>query len=528
MTPSETPTVAGEADDRQAMVSFAEEVGGAASVATAPAPSLANPILKLAVSRGIVVAISFATAPVLGRLFPPQAYGALGVLTTLLGILAAFASLSYVSAIPLAASPVERRSLFVLCSLIGAVATLVVSVGIFLGADLLAAGFHEPDVAKYALFFPLLFLGGGVRQLLDTTLSSQRRFGAVAVRNVLEISVTRIVQIGSCFFGLIGSPVALILGFLVGGLVSAVTSGLTSIREIFRAVGEPLRWADLRAAAVKHRKFPMIQFSSQTINALTFGLPAIILGMRFSVEVVGLYGMAYTMVALPIQLFVSGANQVFYVEAGDRVARGQSAASATQQLVRVLALLTTFPLAVVLALGPLLFETFLGPKWHEAGVFAQILVPWMALMAFSAPLSVVFPVLNRQGEGFFWNIALLAARFSALYFGGMFFGVRATLGLFVAVSVVIVAWLMFRSLSLLGASRRWAAAVIARAYVEPLLLLAPAGALYWHFGAKLAALAALAVACVVYALLLYFRHPEVVKPFLARLSGGRRAPLANT
>jgi len=483
--------------------------------------AMSGSILKLATSRGIVIAISFATAPILGRLFLPHAYGSLGVLTTVLSIIGSFASLSYVSAIPLAASPVERRNLFVLCSIIGILATGVVTAGSFLGANLLAAAFHEPDVAKYALFLPLLFLAGGVRQLLDTTLSCQRRFGAVAIRNILEVSIMRISQLGLCLFGLLGSPLALILGSLAGSLVGALTSGVASIRDVFRTVEGHSHLADLRTTAVKYRKFPLVLCWSQTINALTFGLPAIILGMQFSVEVVGLYGMAYTMVTLPLQLFVGGATQVFYVEAGERVAQGQSAGSAVEHLVRVLAILTPFPLVVVLVLGPLFFSVFLGPRWDEAGVFAQILVPWMALMAFASPLSVVYLVFNRQGEGFILNIILLVARSSALFFGGMFFGAREALSLFVACSVIIVGWCIWRPLFLFGVSRRWATVTIARAYVVPLILLAPAGVLYWSFSAKPLALAALAAACVVYSLILYLCHPEVVKTLLGRLFGSR-------
>lgn len=478
---------------------------------------MSGSILKLATSRGIVAAISFATAPILGRLFLPHAYGALGVLGTLVSIMAGFASLNYASAIPLAVSLAERRSLFLLCSIICILATGVVAIASFFGADLLAAAFHEPDVARFALFLPLMFLAAGVRQLLDTTLGCQKRFGAVAIRNILEISVTRVSQLGLCLVGFLGSPVALIAGALTGSLVAALTSGVRSIRDVFRGVQERLHPSDLRAVASKYRKFPLVQLWSATLNALTFGLPAIVLGMRFSIDTVGLYNMAYTMATLPLQLFVGGANQVFYVEAGERLAHRQSVAPPTMHLVRVIAILTSLPLTIVLILGPLVFEIFLGAKWREAGVFAQMLVPWMMLMAVSQPLAVVFALHNRQGEGFLWNIALLTGRFSALWFGGMFFGARATLGLFVAISVLLVAALIWRALFLLGVSRRWAAQTLVSAHVAPSLLLIPAGVLYWGFDAKYSALGALTFACVAYAVVIYQRHPEVVKPLLARL-----------
>ena len=100
--------------------------------------------------------------------------------------------------------------------------------------------------------------------------------------------------------------------------------------------------------------------------------------------IAALYGMAYTMIGLPSKLFTTAASTVFYVEAGDRVIHGHSATPPTKQLVRMLSVLIPFPLAVVLVLGPFVFEVFLGSRWHEAGVYAQILVPWVALVAFSS------------------------------------------------------------------------------------------------------------------------------------------------
>ena len=347
---------------------------------------------------------------------------ALYVLVTLVSALTALTSLSYVAAIPVAATPDERRDLCALSFFITIAVTIAVTIGSILGGDLLAAAFHEPDVAKYALFLPLLLFSTAARQLIDTTLGCQRRFGIVAVRNVLEVAVTRSVQFIGYFAGLLGSPLALILGVASGGYVSAAAATYTSVRKLLGDAKQPLRLSGLLAAASKHRKFPLIHFWSQTINAVTVGLPTLILGLWFSVKTVGLYGMGFTMIALPLTLFSTGASQVFYVEAGERIARGQSPTSAAQQLVRVMAILTPFPLVVVLLLGPLLFTIFLGSHWYEAGVYAQIMFPWMALVVFSAPLASVFPALNRQGESFFWNIALLAVRFLTLYFGGMFFG----------------------------------------------------------------------------------------------------------
>lgn len=144
-------------------------------------------ILKLATARGIAIVVSFATAPVVARLYPPSAYGAMGVFTTLLNVLSAFGSLSFLAALPLAATACERRDLFVLCSILGVLTTGLVTVGAYFGADWLAVTFHEPSLSRYAFFFPLLFLGQainigegmGIRNELTSGLGSARfRAGA--------------------------------------------------------------------------------------------------------------------------------------------------------------------------------------------------------------------------------------------------------------------------------------------------------------------------------------------------------------
>jgi O-antigen/teichoic acid export membrane protein len=187
--------------------------------------------------------------------------------------------------------------------------------------------------------------------------------------------------------------------------------------------------------------------------------------------------------------------------------------------------LTSFPLAVVLVLGPLVFELLLGQRWYEAGVLAQILVPWMGLRVYYSTLTAVYPVTDRQGEYFLWNVLLLAVQFAALYVGGHFLNVRGTLALFVAVSAIMGVWPISRPLSLVGVSRRWAVMAIGRAYLEPLILLTPAGLLYWCLEAQIATLAALTAACAVYCLLLHFRHPEVVRRLLSRSAGPRAGRL---
>lgn len=477
-----------------------------------------GPILQLATSRGLVLAVSIATAPIVGRMFPPDAYGALNILNAVVSIFGVVATLGYVSAIPLAATPSEGRNLFVICSSLIAITTTLVALVALFGGEQLAVFFHEPQLAGYALFLPLLFFFVAVRQLLDTTLSYQRRFAAVAIRGFAETAGLRFMQICVCpLAGLTGSALGLLISGATSSCLASFVAGLTSVRDVLRKVNEPISRASLVAAAKRHKQFPLVGCWSTMLNAATVGLPTMILGYRFSVVEVGLYGMAFTMVTLPLSLFTASAGQVFYVEAGQRVARGESASPAVQQMVRMLSALTAFPLVVVLLLGPLIFEVFFGAKWREAGVYAQILVPWMALVVFFSPLSTAFAIFDRQAEGLFWNFVLLVGRFSTLFFGGIFFDIRKTLAIFSLFSTLLIALLFFRLLRLFATSRLGVLLHIIRSYIEPLLLSSPSAVAYWGFHNKTIALVALAAASLVYGFVLFRRYPHIVRAIAAKI-----------
>jgi len=196
------------------------------------------------------------------------------------------------------------------------------------------------------------------------------------------------------------------------------------------------------------------------------------------------------------------------------------------ELFRLLALLAAFPLSVILVLGPLLFEVVLGQPWREAGVYAQILVPWFAVIALGSPLFSMFTAKNRLGEGLAYNVVLLVTRLAALLAGGWFFGARIGLACFSGVSVIVWAYLVGRILKLAEVGRWQAACTLARCYAEAIPLLLPAGVLYWAMNMKAGALIALGGAAVVYVAVVYRRYPKVgetLKGIFARTAPGPRA-----
>ena len=73
------------------------------------------------------------------------------------------------------------------------------------------------------------------------------------------------------------------------------------------------------------------------------------------------------------------------------------------------------PTLVLILVGPDLFAWVFGAEWRQAGEFAQWMAPWFFLGFVSSPLSTLFTIFEREGQGLIFQSVLLFARIAATY-----------------------------------------------------------------------------------------------------------------
>jgi O-antigen/teichoic acid export membrane protein len=486
----------------------------------ARSPSLTKSVLHLASGRAAAVAIGVLSTPIVTRLYDETNFGIVGLVGATASLLYPFTSgFCYVLAMPLATSASERRALFVLTAVLGFMATAIVAVAVLIGGQWIAVACGKEELGKYLFFVPLSCLCATIATVTTMALNCRKEFGRVAVRTTVEGVVRRGVQIGAGLLGLGGSAVGLLLGSISAVLVGALTYSVSTVKTLWHADAEPFRISQLGTVAVKYKNFPRFRLWSESLTRVSGNFAMIFLGLFFpSLQVVGCYAVARSLLAVPFQLFTYTSQEVFYVEAAGNVARGESVAAATSQLLRMLSLLTAFPLTAVFVLGPLLFEVALGARWHEAGVYAQIMAPWIAIRAIGHPLAVMFDATNKMAEGLACNIVLLATQVVLMVLGGYFFGARAALACYTVGTVLVWAGILVRTIGLTQVGRIRAARLLIAPYIEALLLLAPAGMLYWVFEMRISALVAFAAVSVAYVLILNHRYPAILAKLIKRNS----------
>ena len=256
---------------------------------------------------------------------------------------------------------------------------------------------------------------------------------------------------------------------------------------------------DLKALAYHYRRFPLFSAPAAMLNSLSGRIPIFLLAAFYGQSTVGLFGLAFGTLALPVGVITGAVGQVFFVRAAEAQREG-SLGTLTTTVFRRLVAVSLFPMAATAVAGPDLFAVVFGDPWREAGVYAQWLTPWLFTAAVAAPLTRIFDVTERQRSDLIFSVLLFAVQATALVAAHAAGGPRlavASVGIAGAVARLLqIGWM----LRLAKAPLATALSDLARHVVVAFLLLAPALAGYLAIGSIPMLLGALAGGAVLYAL----------------------------
>lgn len=377
----------------------------------------------------IAQAIGFALSPIISRLFSPEEFGIFGSFGSVATVIGAGVTLQYSQALML---PKEKGDAFHLLVL-SCLGTLVVTGGCAIFC-LVAPSFVQ-DLVKsrsHAVLSLLVVsvLVGGVATTLQAWCVRTKAFRATSVAQVLRSTVSSGSQValgwaGTGAFGLIIS--SLLADFSV--LVQLARHSFTELRLLARDVS----WRRLRLLAWEYRDFPAYSATQNVMNALSVGLPVLLLTHYFDLAVAGAYAFSVRILNTPMSFVLTALRQVLFQKASETYNQGHELWTLFVRTTTALFALAVLPAMAVAVFGPQIFAWVFGQKWLLAGQFSQSLVIWL-LLAFCNLPSVLFARLIRiQRTVFIYDVLMLVARSASLIIGSAYLEPTAVIAVFSAV-----------------------------------------------------------------------------------------------
>ena len=276
-------------------------------------------------------------------------------------------------------------------------------------------------------------------------------FSTVAVGKIAQAAVTTCLALalGIAGYGtassMVGSSVA---GFACAALMLVIVSlAGASHQEGKDAMVNVSSFSLLR----RYRKFATHSTGPAVLNAMSWQLPALLMGAFFSAGTVGLYALTMKVIQNPVGLIHQAVSHVFYREVAKARADG-ALDKLVSGLFASLSKAALLPCLLLLITGRDLFAFIFGPAWDQAGLFAQILAPWVFVWFITSPLSVIYLALERQEEEIKVQSTIFTARCLSLLAGGYIGDPVVAVALFALSGVLAYTYLFFVICRCAGAS----------------------------------------------------------------------------
>lgn len=333
--------------------------------------------------------LTIALTPIVTRIYPPEEYGVLSIYVTIVTLISIGAALDYQLAIPIAKNEENAYNIIVLACSVLLIVSIVIVILLLIGGEWFLNILNSPTLVDYMYLIPLGIFFVTLYKILMAWSQRVKDFKSITKTKITQSIFSNIGRIGFGFMNL--GPVGLLLSHIIGqsGGISRLSKPLIIRRKEF---SKSISFSKIMYMARRYIRFPLYSAPSNYVYTAGNQAPIIALAAIFGPSVVGLFGLAKSMVSLPVSLISNSVSQVFYSEIAS-IGKGnpKKIKELTLKLASKLAIIGLIPLIVLISLGPFLFTIAFGEDWHDAGVFARML----AIVAFAE--FVIFPLGKVTG-----------------------------------------------------------------------------------------------------------------------------------
>ncbi len=390
-------------------------------------------------------------APIVARLFAPEAFGVAALFTSIAGIIGVVACLRYELAIMLPKADEDAANLLGVSLCFVLIITGISTLIIFFAGDVIVNLLNSPELKKYLWLTPVSVFVSGTLLALNYWNSRTKHFGRLSIARVISSIATQTTKLGAGFAGFVSGGVLIGTGIL-GQVVSTLVLGSQIWRDDRHLFNSNIRWEKMIAGLKRYKKFPIITTWSLLLNTLSNQMPIWILAFFFSPIVVGFYAMTRIVLGMPAGLVGGAVAQVFLQKVAEANNYSNNLSSVVEGVFKRLVSLGIFPFLLLIFIGKDTFIIVFGIRWAEAGIYTQILSLSILFSFIASPISTLFSVLEKQGSGLFFNVIFFFTRTIAIIAGGLIGDERIALGLFAVAGVACYSLLFFWLFTCVGLS----------------------------------------------------------------------------
>lgn len=408
-----------------------------------PKSEFSKNVLTLMTGTTIAQAIPVAISPILTRIYTPEDFGILALFVAIISIFASVSSGRYELAIMLPKEDAEAINIFALGFIIVSVLSLFLLLIVVLFNDTFAEVLNNKEIAYWLYFVPAVVFFIGLYNLLNYFNNRKKEYKDMADAAIIKSMILVIAQVS---IGLLKSGAT---GLISGQLLSSIFANARLMKNIFKdkLLFSKISITKIKSLGIKYSDFPKYQAPHALLNSISSNLPIYMFSSFFNATIIGFYSLSTRIIFIPMMILAGSTAKVYNKNVTDIYAENGDSYGFTVRLLKSLFKKVIIPFILIIAFAPEIFHFVFGPDWIEAGVYTQILSPWLLMVFFAATISFIPSLINLQKQALLLEITYTVLRAIAISIGVYYHSVYLALALYSSVGFLMLNYNIYWMLS---------------------------------------------------------------------------------
>jgi len=399
-----------------------------------PKSEFSRNVLTLMTGTTIAQAIPIAISPILTRIYTPEDFGVFALFLAIAGVFSVIASGRYELALMLPEKEEDAMNIFVLGMLIIFLLTSFLFFFIFLFHQYLLDILQNKEIGYWLYFIPIAFFFIGLFNLLSYYNNRQKNYKDIANATIVKSVVLALVQLTVGFFKA-GAG-----GLISGQIISTLFANLKLFQNIIKdkELLSKVSKVKMIALAKRYKDFPRYQTPHAMLNTFSSYLPVYMFTPFFGLVVVGLYSLSTRIILTPMMILAGASAKVYNQKVTQLYNENGDAYGFTIRLLKSLLKKTILPFLIIIIFAPDIFAFVFGTEWREAGVYTQILAPWLLLNILVSTISFIPSLTHMQKKALLVSIVYAILIIIAILIGVYYNSVYVALVLYTFFACVVL------------------------------------------------------------------------------------------
>jgi len=402
--------------------------------------SFVGNVLKVAGGTVLAQIVGYLFLPFITRLYIPENFGEFGIFMAMFGLISPLLGGKFEVALVLEKDKVRKMNLYLLSAILTLFISVISFLVFFFFRDIIISFFSLTINKNLLLILPFSLLLFGLYQANRFLLISNNSFGVISIAMILE----KIANTGTRFF--VGffkpSSLGLVISDLLSKIVAVSYTSFTIIqKKLYISSLKKFNRYEVLKLVKKYKKFPTYELMSDWFGSISNQIPLLIMAFYFNSVIIGYYVFANSILKNIITFTSKNVSSVYYkkISGIKEIERKPF----TSKLIINLSAIGVLPFIIIAIGAPEIFSFVFGENWHNAGIYAQIMSPYLMIYFFLKPISSLYRVYNQQDKLFYFNIVSFIVFSFVIILGGLKKDPILVIILFSISGVFLYGWIYF-------------------------------------------------------------------------------------